>query len=164
MGNEQYWFYVDHGMCPRCRKRKALPNRTMCGECLYKQNEAQIQRYRTMTEDDKKRINERLRIRYQQRKLAGICVTCGKKSAIPGEVSCFECKEKSRKIKEKSRRRKGALPKILFGDGYHCAICGADVENCKLCNECYLRSMRALEIAHEKVRTNRQNEKSEAKK
>lgn len=53
MPDEQYRFYVDHGICPRCRKQKAVPNRRFCADCLYKLNEAQIQRYRAMTEDDK---------------------------------------------------------------------------------------------------------------
>lgn len=149
MKDEQYWFYVEHGMCPRCRKRKALPNRTMCAECSYKHNEAQIQRYRAMTEDDKKQRNERLRIRYQERKSGGICVDCGKKPSLQGQTRCFECRTKCRKRSLEYKRRKGAVPRILFGDGYHCAICGADVENHKLCDRCLANARKSVVKAKE---------------
>lgn len=149
MKDEQYRFYVDHGMCPRCRKRKALPNRISCADCLYKMNEAQIQRYRAMTEEDKKQRNERLRIRYQERKSAGICVECGKKPAKKGRVRCFECLVKESRKASEYKRRKGALPRILLGDGYHCAICGADVEKRKLCDRCLANVRKSVVKAKE---------------
>lgn len=136
MANEQYWFYVEHGICPRCKKQKALPNRRYCGDCLHKLSEEQIQRYHRMTENNLRQINKRLRIRYQERKSKGICVTCGKKRAITSEVRCLECKEKARKLNEDYRRRKGAVPRISYGDGFHCVICGAEVENKNLCDKC----------------------------
>lgn len=64
-----------------------------------------------------RQINKQLRIQYQERKSKGICVRCGKKPVIIGEVTCLECK--------KLRRRKGAVQRISYGDGFHCVICGA---------------------------------------
>lgn len=97
-----------------------------------------------MTEDDKKQRNERLRIRYQERKASGICVECGKKPALQGQTKCFECREKTRKNSREYKLRKGALPRIMFGDGCHCAICGADVENRKLCDRCLANAHKAV--------------------
>lgn len=149
MPDEQYWFYVEHGVCPRCRKANALPNRKFCADCLYKRNEAQIQRYRAMTEDDKKRRNERARIRYQERKSAGICVGCGKNPAKKGRVRCFECLIKVSRSAVECQRRKGSVPRTLFGDGFHCAVCGADVENRKLCDRCLANARKAVIKARE---------------
>ena len=82
----------------------------------------------------------------------GICVACGQADAAPHRKLCWECLYKSneRKCKYRAnmteeqkqserkkdakrqmekRRENGALPRYMFGDGYHCVICGKDVDN-----------------------------------
>ncbi|CDE12111.1 putative uncharacterized protein [Ruminococcus sp. CAG:330] len=151
MKDEQYWFYVKHGVCPRCKKQNAAPNRKFCADCLYKMTETSAQRYHNMTQEEKQKRNEHLRMRYQERKSSGLCVTCGKKPPLQGQTKCLECRAKCRKNSLEYKRRKGALPRILFGDGYHCVSCGADVYKRKLCDKCSANAIRALTVARENI-------------
>lgn len=138
--NEQYYHYVTHGVCPRCRIRKALPNRTCCAECLYSENERAVKAYHEMSDEERQlyaqKRSERNKERYQERKAAGICVQCGKKPALSGKARCTECLIKCREKTTRYNRKHGVLPRILFGDGYHCSRCGTDVKKRKLCDRC----------------------------
>lgn len=62
----------ERGMCIRCGKRPAVPNRKHCNECLESARLSTKQSYDT-------------------RKAQGICVKCGKRPAAPGKVKCTEC-------------------------------------------------------------------------
>lgn len=51
------------------------------------------------------------------------------------------------------RRENGVLPRYMFGDGYHCVTCGKDIDNGKKqCDECYSKSVHAMEIARGKIK------------
>lgn len=89
---------------------------------------------------------------YESRKAAGICVYCGKKPAVSGKVACVMCAKRDAKRHMEKNRKMGMLPRCLFGDGYHCVICGKDIDNGKKqCDKCYRNSVHALEIARANI-------------
>lgn len=101
----------------------------------------------------RKKDAERIKKRYAERKAAGKCVRCGKKPAEPGKVMCTMCRKKDAKRQMEKNRKNGALPRYMFGDGYHCATCGKDIDNGKKqCDECYRNSVHAMEIARGKAK------------
>lgn len=66
---------------------------------------------------------------------------------------CTMCLKKDAKRHMEKRRENGALPRYMFGDGYHCVTCGKDIDNGKKqCDECYRNSVHAMEVAREKVK------------
>lgn len=152
MSKELRDWYAQHGICKTCGHEKAAPNRKYCWDCLAKAAEATAKYQENRLEEQKQAENERRRKRYAERKAAGKCTKCGKRPPQAGKTKCTECLLKSRRIAEKCRRKKGIIPKILFGDGYHCAICGKDVDNKKLCDECYCNAAHALKIARGKIK------------
>lgn len=156
MNNELHDWYVQHGICVECGHENAAPSRKYCWACLEKNAERSMKYYYSMSEEQrqarKKKRNERLRKQYAERKAAGKCTLCGKKPAETGKAKCAACLTRKRKSSLNYKRRKGALPRILFGDGYHCVICGKDIDNGKKqCDKCYHNSVHALEIARAHV-------------
>mgnify|MGYP004477034719 CR=1 FL=1 len=156
MRKELHDWYAQHGICVACGQESVAPHRKFCWECLYKSGERYRKRRANMTEEQKqaesKKACERTKRRYAERKAAGKCVCCGKKPAEPGKVMCAMCLKKDAKKHMEKNRKNGALPRYMFGDGYHCLICGKDVINGKKqCDECYRKSVRAMEIARAHV-------------
>lgn len=151
MGNERYALYAQHGICVCCGCEKAAPNRKKCWECLYKDAERKAVKRQTMTEEQKRLQKEKdsrwQKERYARRKAAGICTKCGKKPAASGKTMCPFCAASNRRAQEKMRRAKGQLPRDMLGDGYHCAVCGADVYKRKLCDRCHANAMRTIAAA-----------------
>ena len=159
MGNNkelQDW-YVQHGICKTCGQENAAPNRKYCWGCLAKAAEATEKYIKNMSEEQKKerkeKEKERRRKRYVERKAAGKCTKCGKRPPQAGKTKCTECLLKSRRAAEKCRRKKGVIPRTLFGDSYHCALCGIEVKNKKLCGKCYKKSVHAAEIARANIQS-----------
>lgn len=151
MNNELHDWYVQHGICPRCGRENAAPNRKHCFNCLEKSAERSLERYHSMASEQKqlhlKKICERQHKQYEERKAAGKCVQCGKKPALQGRVRCTECLLMHRRKDEEYRRKNGAIPQTLLGDGYHCSTCGAaTIKNKKLCDRCYKNAVRATKI------------------
>lgn len=140
MKDELYYLYVSHGICPKCGKRDAMPNRICCFECLYTMNERSVKAYHEMSDEERQSYLQKCRVRnkkrYQERKAAGICVQCGKRPPESGKVRCTECSIKCRRNATKYNRERGVLPQSLLGDGYHCSRCGAAVEKKKMCDHC----------------------------
>lgn len=157
MGKELRDWYFQHGICVACGQADAAPHRKLCWECLYKSNERKCKYRANMTEEQKqserKKDAERIKKRYAERKAAGKCVRCGKNPAEPGKVMCTMCRKKDAKRQMEKNRKNGALPRYMFGDGYHCATCGKDIDNGKKqCDECYRNSVHAMEIARGKAK------------
>lgn len=156
MNKELRDWYIQHGICVVCGHEKAVPNRKRCWDCLDKAAEWTANYKANMTEEQKEaakeKRNKRQKKKYAERKVAGKCTRCGKKMAVAGKTQCTECLLKSRRTAEKYRRKKGAVPKILFGDGCHCAICGKDTENKKLCDKCYRNATHKLENGRERIK------------
>ena len=66
---------------------------------------------------------------------------------------CVMCLKKDAKRHMEKSRKNGALPRYMFGDGYHCLICGKDVTNGKkMCDKCYGNSVRTSKIARAHIK------------
>ena len=64
-----------------------------------------------------------------------------------GYVTCKMCLYHRRKLSEKYRREQGVLPMDMRGDGYHCGVCGREVNKTKLCESCKQKLLKNLENA-----------------
>ena len=101
---------------------------------------------------------------YESRKAAGICVYCGKKPAVSGKVTCVMCAKRDAKRHMEKNRKMGMLPRCLFGDGYHCVICGKDIDNGKKqCDKCYRNSVHALGKAAKETKESERKRKEALK-
>ena len=72
------------------------------------------------------------KITYENRKLNGLCVKCGKTKAVQGKVMCAECAEKQKIYQRETRayfKNIGLCPRCgknkLFGDEKECPECCA---------------------------------------
>lgn len=73
---------------------------------------------------------------------------------------CTMCLKKDAKRHMEKRRENGALPRYMFGDGYHCVTCSKDIDNGKKqCDECQYNAAHALEIARGKIKGGFRNHK-----
>lgn len=126
---ERAWrqFLKEHHICVRCGKRDAFHNKTMCPECLEKEQKRGRERYAENREQilqRKKKYNKSL---YARRKAEGLCVKCGQKKATKG-VCCLECyvKERKREIErtEKRKRENGGYIREIRKEKGLCAQCG----------------------------------------
>lgn len=93
-------YYKRIGICPYCRRNKLFGEEKSCPECRAKATELSSKR-------DKIRYNKNhadwSRKVYQERKLKGICVRCGKRKANKGYVRCEYCRikdEAARQIRD----------------------------------------------------------------
>lgn len=146
-------WYASHGICVECGQREAEPHKRKCWECSEKKAEYNRKYNANMTPEQKEKNSIRHKKMYESRKAAGICVYCGKKPAVSGKVACVMCAKRDAKRHMEKRRENGALPRYMFGDGYHCVTCGKDIDNGKKqCDECYSKSVHALEIARGKAK------------
>lgn len=146
-------WYASHGICVECGQREAEPHKKKCWECSEKKAEYNRKYNANMSQEQKEKNNIRHKKMYENRKAAGICVYCGKKPAVSGKVACAMCAKRDAKRHRERNRKAGKLPRYMFGDGYHCVICGKNVSGGKLCDKCYSNSVRALEIARTKVKS-----------
>ena len=109
---ENYRWYKEHGICPKCKKEYAAPGRVFCEKCL-KIKAADAMKYGSEYNAMKcKERRERL-------KAKGLCVSCGK-PAVEGKVLCVNCARRNaeaqqvRKMKKRISRKK---EKEISGNG-----------------------------------------------
>lgn len=98
-----------------------------------------------LTEERKKQIRDRGKARYQERRAAGLCVQCGKRSPETGKVRCWSCLAKD----ARNHRDPNAIPRILFDGVGRCKNCGRPElrPGKKICPVCYEKSCRTLVTA-----------------
>ena len=74
MNKDLYYWYKDHGICTKCGRENAEPEKTMCSECLEKNRKYDKKRYK----DPKYREQQKIRCKtYRERKKAsGLCKCC----------------------------------------------------------------------------------------
>lgn len=80
-----YEWLTEMGLCHRCRKNKAAPNRKFCFDCIDKYTKENEKRYNSK---NAKEYQKRRREIYAEKKKKGICVRCNKK-ATHG-MYCYE--------------------------------------------------------------------------
>lgn len=132
---EYYRLLKAHHICPSCKQQDAytLAGRTYCAECAEKRR---AQRHEARKNPD---VRERERASGEKwrrkQKEAGICVSCGKATALEGEVRCVRCKEKARRSTIEQNRKRGILPRIS-GVCYRCNR-GEPMDGKRVCRACY---------------------------
>lgn len=123
---ENYKYLVSIGICPRCKKNKAMPGGKLCLDCL---NQIDSNRKKQVLTDSQK---EAKRKQYYSRKESGICVKCGKRKAVIGKTRCLDCMIKARKYADSHRGKKMYKEKGL------CLRCGSPVKpGYMYCEKCY---------------------------
>lgn len=92
--------WKEQGRCVRCGSEKADDGNATCLECLLKikltrKSEAQKSKpYSELPDEQKERIKQSRRKKYQDRKSQGICVRCGQRKALSGLTVCGQCRIK----------------------------------------------------------------------
>ena len=120
---ERYYYRKENGICVRCGKNPARPNRTRCEKCAeiettrVKEDRAALIKmgicprcrknpivgYERMCEECRKKFYEyknthgipNIKSAYQVRKESGICVNCGTRKAVKGKTQCATCAKKN---------------------------------------------------------------------
>lgn len=112
----------------------------------------------------KEEVRARKKKQYNERKAAGICVSCGKRKAVKGRVRCLDCQQKARRQDTAGRRRRGMLPKDHFDGVDWCRLCGKEkpVEGKQLCSKC-LEISRAS-IAYARTFIDRDKQRNEGQR
>ena len=72
-----YEWLTEMGLCHKCRKNKAAPDRKYCFDCLNKICEDNAKRYDS---EKAKEYQPKRREIYRKKKEDGICVRCSKKA------------------------------------------------------------------------------------
>ena len=92
------------GLCIRCGKRPAAPDRASCEPCLEKRREADRKKYDAGkaaglpyggANADSRRKNARARSKRRQKARieAGLCIRCGDRPPVEGGTTCAPCRE-----------------------------------------------------------------------
>lgn len=127
-----YEWLTEMGLCHRCRKEKAAPDKKYCFDCLDKIREENRKRY---DKEKAKNYQKRRREIYREKKSNGICVRCNKQ-ATHG-MYCYEhyLKEHRKSAKranteKEKRHEKGLIPEKRKTNGL-CLWCGENAVNGK---------------------------------
>lgn len=120
-----YEWLTEMGLCHKCRKEKAAPNKKFCFGCLDKIKEENAKRY---DREKARRYQKRRREIYRNKIENGICVRCSRR-ATHG-IYCYEhlimqrrrSAERAQQAKEE-RHEKGLVPLQREKDGL-CIWCG----------------------------------------
>lgn len=130
------WYKENH-ICPRCHRPLTNEKTIMCKYCLA------VDRDRPRNGGNREQHAQRNKERKNRLKQDGMCIECGKRKAESGRVMCKWCNERNNARQREASRKAGKLPRFMFGDGEHCAICGKLTENGKkLCAACYAKMPR----------------------
>lgn len=110
---------VARGLCYMCRCRFPKPGRRICEDC-----KGRSERWKNGTKKgiaarrmyNKKRAARRA----AERRLAGLCVQCGRRPLIPGYARCSVCLDSRAARARSNARANGHEP-----DGRRCSVCGS---------------------------------------
>ena len=114
---------VAQGLCPRCGKRPAEPDRALCAGCAGKRNRAGRARDARLRAEGKPRRDsirareyerERTRREREERRARGLCIRCGERPAAAGRASCEPCLEKRREA-DRAKYAAGKAAGLRYG-------------------------------------------------
>ncbi|MDE0254377.1 MAG: hypothetical protein OYG32_06245 [Rhodospirillaceae bacterium] len=118
------------GLCTRCGKEPAAPDRSSCEPCLEKRRKTDRAKYAAgkaaglpyggADADAKRRAGRAKSKRRQKARIAaGLCIRCGKQQPAEGGTTCTPCRQKRQAAEKRQydRRRAAGL----------CTRCGAPV-------------------------------------
>lgn len=153
---ERYEFYKAHGICVICGQETAKKTSAKCGKCTATSADYARIKYHSMAEEERKeklkKDVQRIKLTREQRKAAGLCTTCGKRPPKEGRLQCETCSARYKRYNEKSRRKRGVLPKDMVFNGSRCCRCMREVplvSGKKMCPECYKKACKGMEKARE---------------
>ena len=135
----EYHFYKGLGICVRCHKLKAEPNRVCCYECIDRDKIRDREKY--IKHADK--INKRDKERYKALKEQGICTYCKHEKAVPGKTKCQKCLNK---LQRKRILKQNGIPRSERPSYEMCYLCGkAELfEDKKVCAACYEKRYQSI--------------------
>lgn len=136
---EEYHFYKGLGICVRCHKEQAEPNKVMCWEC----NEKDLENYRRKREQNRTEQNKKDLARYEILKQNGICTYCKHEKAMPGKYKCKKCLAKLKRRRDANRKDLTRSERPDYG---FCYICGKNKlkEGFRVCADCYDTRMESI--------------------
>lgn len=143
-----YHNYLDHGICPVCRKNKIYVGKR-CEICAAKHTEYQIKwrenhKKNTDKYKDDKIVKQKEKRAY--RKEHNLCTLCGKVPPTEGYVTCANCRLKKNEQTRKYRLIAVEKPhwKTVLKEQGVCVICGKPrYKNFGLCQEHYEKQAEA---------------------
>ena len=129
---EEYQFFKKIGICTRCHKRGAEPNKVLCLECADADNMRRKIRRKKNAEQERKTDMEK----YERLKINGICTYCKRRSATTGKTKCEICLAKIRNRRNSRNTDIKRSERVSYG---LCYICGKNElhEDKKVCKSCY---------------------------
>ena len=148
MSKELYYWYKEHGRCPRCGG-EPVNGMVHCIDCLDKLREQAEKYQKGWSEEKRKHHNEQQReyckrVR-EERKAAGLCVVCGKRKAYQ-TLMCGLCRNKHNKRRREKHRDDGGMTYEERIDPQRCYICGAPaVQGKRTCEKCLERERKIAE-------------------
>lgn len=95
---ENYAWYKSKGICPKCRKEWASPERVFCAKCLKKKCADTMKHGSEHNAQKCKERRERL-------KAQGLCVSCGK-PAVKGRSLCAACARRNSEAQQVRKMKK----------------------------------------------------------
>lgn len=137
---EIYHFYKDLGICIRCHKNVAEPQKVMCWECIESESERRHNKRIEKNQEYKDKDNKKYRMLKEQ----GICTYCKHRKAAFGKTKCEYCLSKLRARRNARKCDIDRSERVAYGI---CYICGkADVIPGKgVCEKCYETRMESIE-------------------
>lgn len=127
-----YNFYKSIGICVRCHKNMAEPNKIMCLECADMERVRDKEKRKRNHESEKKRDLDK----YYWLKSQRICTYCKHEKAVPGKTKCKKCLVKIRTKRQSKRHDIDRSERRSCGI---CYICGKNpvLPGKGVCAECY---------------------------
>lgn len=107
---------VERGLCYVCRFRFPRPGVRTCDECLARVAGHKRGSGRVKANAASSRRTARI---VEQRRLAGLCSSCGRRQIEPGRVSCSVCLDVLAAAAIERRERSGATR-----SSGRCSVCG----------------------------------------
>lgn len=137
---EEYHFYKRLGICVRCHKKQAEPNKVLCWEC----GDKEIEIYRKNRAKNRESRNKRDLEKYRKLKEMGICTYCKHEKAIPGRYKCEKCLSKLKRKRDAERQDIIRYERVNYG---LCYICGKNElkEGFRVCESCYKKRLDCIQ-------------------
>lgn len=134
-----YDFYKSIGICVRCHKWPAEPNKVMCLECADNEKiHDRAKRQRNISYMKKNDLDK-----YYLLKQQGICTYCKHEKAVSGKTKCAKCLAKIRTKRQSKRNDIDRSERCSYGI---CYICGKNpiLPGKGVCAECYKLRLSAI--------------------
>ena len=127
-----YDFYKSIGICVRCHKRVAAPNKVMCFKCADMERIKGKEKRKRNHESEKKRDLDK----YYRLKEQGVCTYCKHEKAVSGKTKCKKCLPKIKAKRQAKRCEIDRSERCSYGI---CYICGKNpiLPGKGVCKECY---------------------------